>query len=329
MKPGRATLGIVLTATLLAGQADGQTENDIVIDEQTFTHFIPAPHLGNVVVHMETGELIVRGWSRDQIRVQGVLGTATVGIEMSQAEDQTLINVVPKQTAPELPAHQNIDLVVNMPRDSSLTFSSTDAEALITGVYGRQSLSTISGDIEAEVWLGSVTAESASGDLTVSNYTGFGPAKSGLDAKTYQDLIERRGVSSAILSTLSGDIEARGPFEHMTASTFSGDIDVDVADVSTLYLDTSNGDIQVQADLLAGADVSAETMNGDVSMDVGTGQNLTLDLGSYGGRIENCHGYEDSQTDAGTGRELRITGPEESPRLRVRTLNGNIELCSS
>lgn len=329
MKPATAKLGTVLAAALLAAHANGQTFHDIVIDDQTFTQFIPAPFPGEVSVSMAVGELIVRGWSQDQIRVSGELGSAAVRVELTQDEGTTLINVVPNPVGSESAHRHNIDLMVNMPRQSSLTFSTTDAEALITGVYGSQSLHTISGDIETEIWSGSVTAESASGDLTISNFTGFGPFELGYDEEHTEDSIKRTESSMVVLTTLSGDIEARGPFNHLSASTFSGDIDLDVADASMLYLDTSNGDIQVQATLSAGAEVNAETINGDVELDVGEEGNLTLDLGSYGGRIENCFGYEEQQSGSGSGHELTVEGPADSPRLRVRTLTGDIELCSS
>ena len=322
MKPLDRRLGASLAALLLAGHADSQTVDRMSIDEQTFRHIIEAPSPGHVSVSMDVGELIVRGWDRNDIEVSGELGEDAIRVELSRDEGQLLINVVPVPVGSEPEFGGETDIYVSMPRQTDLTFSTTDAEALIAGVDGSQTLHTISGDIETEVRGGAVTAESVSGDLSVFNRTGFGATG---EAPNF-GVVE---FAAVVLTSLSGEIEARGPLTQLTASTVSGDIELDVDNASTLYLDTSNGNIEVEADLNAGAEVYAETINGDVELDIGEEGNLTLDLESFSGRIENCFGYDDQPSSSGSGRELRIDGPDDSPRVRVRTLNGDIELCSS
>ncbi len=322
MKPLDRRLGASLAALLLAGHADSQTVDRLSIDEQTFRHIIEAPAPGQVSVSMEVGELIVRGWDRNEIEVSGELGEDAIRVELSRDEGQLLINVVPVPVGSEPEFGGETDIYVSMPRQTDLVFSTTDAEALIAGVDGSQTLHTISGDIETEVRGGAVTAESASGDLSVFNRTGFGAAG---EAPNF-GVVE---FAAVVLTSLSGEIEARGPLGQLTASTVSGDIELDVDNASTLYLDTSNGNIEVEADLNARAEVYAETINGDVELDIGEEGNLTLDLESFSGRIENCFGYDDQPSNSGSGRELRIDGPDDSPSVRVRTLNGDIELCSS
>ncbi|MGI9260206.1 MAG: DUF4097 family beta strand repeat-containing protein [Gammaproteobacteria bacterium] len=320
MKQVITKLGTMFAMVLVAASATGQSFQDVIIDEPTFRHFIPAPSAGEVSVVMEVGGLIVRGWSQNEIRVSGEFGDNPVHVELSQDEGRTRIHVVPKIQGSELVYRGNMNLVVNMPRQTNLIFSTTDADALITGVYGNQSLHSISGDIDTEIWQGSVIVESASGDLTISNLSGLGLS---------ENYVESSDTSMVVLTTLSGDIEARGPFNQLAASTFSGDIDLDIVDVSTLDLDTSNGDIEVQASLNQGAEISAETINGDLEFDVGEGADLSLDLGSYSGRIENCYGHAPQQSSSDAGRGLNVVGSDEAPRLRVRTLNGDIELVCS
>ena len=313
---------MMLAAALLAGHADSQTIDPVVIDDQTFDRTVPAPAPAQVSVTMAMGELIVRGWDRDDVEVSGELGEDAIRVELTRDEGRMLINVVPVPEGAEPRYGGETDIFVRMPRQSSLTFSTTDAEGLISGIHGSQSLHTISGDIETEIWSGPITAESASGDVSISNRTGFG-APGELSNSNPSEL------GAVVLTTLSGEIEARGPLNQLTASTVSGDIELDVANVSMLQLETSNGDIEVQATLSAGAEVSAETINGDVELDIGEEGNLTLDLGSFSGRIEDCFGYEDLPSSSGSGRELRIDGPGNSPSVRARTLNGDIEICSS
>ncbi len=323
MKAVDAILGASFAALLFTGQANSQTAERMVIDEQAFRHIIPAPVPTKVAVSMAVGELIVRGWDRDELEVSGEIGDDAIRVELSHDEGQTLIEVVPlpEGSEPVFPPSET-DIFVSMPRPSSLTFSTTDAEAQIAGIHGSQALNTISGDIETEIWSGPVTAESASGDVLISNRSGLGRTGDVSMPDPGEPVI-------AVLSSLSGDIEARGPFDQVTASTVSGDIELDVVDVSALYLDTSSGDIEVRATFGAVAEVNVETINGDVELDIGEEDNLTLDLESFSGRIENCFAYEDRPSTSGSGRELHVEGPDDAPSVRVRTLNGDIEFCSS
>ncbi|NIW25009.1 MAG: DUF4097 family beta strand repeat protein, partial [Gammaproteobacteria bacterium] len=66
------------------------------------------------------------------------------------------------------------------------------------------------------------------------------------------------------LTTVAGEIEAGGPFSSITASTVSGDIELDVLDAVSMSLTTTNGEIDVHATFDGAAELNAETTNGDV-----------------------------------------------------------------
>jgi len=115
-----------------------------------------------------------------------------------------------------------------------------------------------------------------------------------------------------------------------------------------MILNTTNGDIEVHATFYGEAELSADTINGDVELRVGDEGDLNLDVGTFSGRIETCFdnapvspasesgGEPDSDRRRGgrrgrgaRGGELIIEADPDSPRVRVRTLNGDIEGCSS
>ena len=76
--------------------------------------------------------------------------------------------------------------------------------------------------------------------------------------------------------------------------------------------------------------LSAETINGDVDIVLDDTPNVEVDAETFSGDIRNCMDAEVSRkSDYGPGRTLRLR-PEETDRtVRVNTLNGDIDICTS
>jgi hypothetical protein len=303
-------LAAMLQATTLAAHA------------QTINRTLDAPATGHVVVALVDGDVTVRGWDRPTIEISGRLGASAQELEVAQQGNETRIRVIERPDdvadAPDL----ETALFVSVPAGSSLAIDGTNADLLVADIRGTLSLHTVSGDIEAEFFGTAVTAETVGGDIRVS---------------------ARGAPGEATLTTVAGEIEAAGPFRAITASTVSGDIELDVLDAAMLHLNSTNGDIEVHATFDGAAEMTAETINGDVELRVGEEDELNLDAGTFSGRIETCFdavqgapadgstgdGPRGRRGGRGAGGQLTIAGDAGSPTVRVRTLNGDIELCGS
>ncbi len=275
---------------------------------QTIHRSVAAVSAGEVQISLTEGDVTVTGWDRAQVEISGELGEDAERLEVTQDGESTLIRVISQGDGSDGGFRGEAEIYVRVPRDSSLEVVTVSADILVSEVNGAQTLRSVSGEVETEFRSEIIEAETVGGDLVISS---------------------RREPGNAVVTSVSGDVEVRGPFDTLIASTVSGDIELDILDASLLDLSTTNGDIEVHATLRDGAELAAETINGDVELDVGDEGNLNLDIGSFSGRIENCFGYETTISNQGSGRELRIDASEDSPRIRVRTLNGDIEVCSS
>jgi len=291
------TAGAALMA-LAAGPAAGQSIN----------RGVDASAMGEVVISVSVGNLTVRGWEQTRVEVAGELGAGMPEFELTRNGEQVIVRVITASESVEQRDRGRTDIYVSVPSDSRLVVTTSSADLLVAGVHGTQSLRSVSGDIETEAWSALVEAESVGGDIGISG---------------------REGPANAMLSTVNGEIEVRGPFERLVASTVSGDIELDILDATSMQLNTTNGEIDLRATLRDQATIDAETINGDVELEIGDDGNLHLDLGTFSGRIENCFGYEVTRSPGASGRELRNVGDADAPRIRVRTLNGDIEVCSS
>jgi DUF4097 and DUF4098 domain-containing protein YvlB len=293
---------------------------------QGLNRSLDASPSGHVAIEFIAGEVTVRGWDQAVIEVSGDFGGAAEALEVTQQGEQTTIRIREDAEGGAALASEEVDLFVSMPRGSSLSVDGTNADLLIASVEGEMSLETVSGDIEAEVFGAALEAHTLGGDVNVAS----------------------RGAPATVnLTTVAGEIEAAGTFLSIMASTVSGDIELDVLEVASMNLTTTNGEIEVHATLDGAAEINAETTNGDVELRVGEENDLNIDIGTFSGRIRTCFDRPpegagvDAQTGPDGGRrgrqgrqgqrggELVIEADADSPRVRVRTLNGDIEICSS
>lgn len=292
--------------------------------QQPVDRILDAPPAGQVVVELVDGDVTFRGWDRASIEISGRLGASVENLDVSQQGEETRIRVIDR---PDVDVRgEQTELFVSVPRGSSLVVMGTNSDFLVADVRGALSVHTVSGDIEAESFGALVDAETVGGDIRIS---------------------ARDDGGEAMLTTVAGEIEVGGPFRVITASTVSGDIELDVLDATMLSLDTTNGDIEVHATFVGAAELAAETINGDVELRVGEEGDLNIDVGTFSGRIETCFDDRSSRGGAGgagderrdrdgrqrgrrgVGGELNVVADPDSPRIRVRTLNGDIEICGS
>jgi len=288
--------------------------------QQTVNRRIDAPAMGTVRVELVEGDVTITGWSDARIEVSGELGRQAESLEIEQQGATTVIRVIASETTDGDPSET--ELYVSMPRASDLVVNGTSADILVTSVLGALSLHTVAGDIEAESTGAVIEAETVGGDISITG----------------------RGASGdATLTSVAGEIEVGGPFARLIASTVSGDIELDVLDARELTLNATNGEIEVHATFDGAAELNAETINGDVELEVGDEGDLNIDVGSFSGRISTCFGATvNRDAPAGEsdrerrrdrrrpgGGELQLSAAPDSPTVRVRTLNGDIDLCSS
>lgn len=290
-------------------------------EAQTINRTLEAAPAERIVIELVDGDVTVRGWDEAVVEISGQLGNTAEDLEITQQGTETLIRIVqPAETDGE-----DTELFVSAPRGSSLAIEGTNLDILVAGIEGTLSLETVSGDIEAESYGAAIDAGTVGGDIRLAG---------------------RGAPGTASLSSVAGEIEAAGPFAVLSAASVSGDIELDVLDSESMSLSTTNGDIEVHATFDGAAELSAETTNGDVELEVGDAGDLNVDVGTFSGRIRTCFDQPADTTDldaqAGSdgdgprgrrrgqrGGELTIEADADSPRVRVRTLNGDIEICSS
>ncbi|MFW5939176.1 MAG: DUF4097 family beta strand repeat-containing protein [Halolamina sp.] len=210
-----------------------------------------------LTVDAELGEVTVWSEDREDVGVQLVKQSSSVGVDLSDLHFTVehvdgRLALASRYTGDNsiLGGTPNMDLTLRVPRDFTVAELAADV-----------------GDLRAEDVAGDLTARSSVGDVTLRDVT---------------------GTVTAASST--GDVDVRGAERVGDVSTETGDLDVAVSAIDgDTTMESRVGDATVALSSDLDADIVAETRVGDVEVDdlslrdvTETGNSLTGTLGDGG-----------------------------------------------
>lgn len=265
---------------------------------------VPAEANGDVVISNVSGTVDVRGWDRNEVQISGQLGGSVERLDVDSSGGRTVIKVV-------LPRGNNrdgdADLEIKVPQGSSVEVSAVSADVSSRGVLGTQRLKSVSGEITADVAGPESEVRSVSGDITV------------------------RAAGKPVslrLSSVSGGIDLSNASGKLDVVTVSGDARLGIGEASEVRARTTSGNLDVKGQLTRDARVDVEGVSGDLTLQFpGSGQ-LSAEIESFSGDISGCLARNvERASKYGPGTRLNLRTVEAGPRIRAKTLSGDIEIC--
>jgi DUF4097 and DUF4098 domain-containing protein YvlB len=290
-------VAVTVAAALLLAQSAGAEE----IEKSA-----QADPRGEVVIGNVAGEVQVTGWDRSEVHVSADLSDGVERLDFKTNGARTTIEVV-------LPKGRNYqgstDLVVQVPRNSSLVINTVSADQTIKDVRGMQRLQAVSGTIQTAVWNEDVELKNVSGDVLVRGHNGKGAIR---------------------VTTVSGGLRLDDIGPEMELNTVTGDMQVRVAELSKARIRTTNGNLELRAAKLTDdVRIDAEGINGDLRFSLRGPLDTEFDISTFNGEIDNCFGPKAHRTsEYGPGNALRFKEGNGDGRIRIKALNGTVEICN-
>jgi DUF4097 and DUF4098 domain-containing protein YvlB len=261
---------------------------------------------GEVVISNVAGEVRVTGWDRNEVHVSADLSDDDQRLEFRTSGARTTIEVMlPKGRS----YHGSTDLVVQVPRNSSLTMTTVSADQTIKDVRGMQRLQAVSGMIQTELWNEDLELKNVSGEVSVRGHNGKGAMR---------------------VTTVSGGVRLDDVGPEMELNTVTGDMNVRVSELSKARIRTTNGNLELRASKLTDdVRIDAEGINGDLRFRLPRTLDAEIDISTFNGEIDNCFGPEPHKTsEYGPGNALRFKEGNGDGRIRIKALNGTVEICN-
>lgn len=268
---------------------------------------------GRLEVSIVSGSVEVRGWNRPEIRVSGTLESKNDQLRFDVSDSDAFVSVFEEREhrgrRRERRQDGDANLVIQVPRATRLSIVSVSAEIDVSNTSLFQRLESVSGDIQS-------TLQSSEGKFrTVSG----------------QIKVEVIGNSERVEAhSVSGDIDIRGVSGEIRLETVSGDLDVTAKRFSRLDVHTVSGDLDLTGNFASGGEISAESVNGDMRLELPSLYNTEIHLESFNGDIAKVFDYRAVRNSRyAPGRTLRLTEGDGISRIRIETLNGDIDLLAT
>lgn len=244
-------------------------------------------------VNNMSGEIAIRSWDRQQVRIVAQYDRARVEVEESTGR----INVRTTHRRGE----SEVEFVITVPTGMPVEVGGVSTDVSLDGVCGEASVNIISGDVDVRC-VGEATIQSVSGDVTVLD------ARAGLEA-----------------GSTSGDVVVRGARGDVTANSVSGDVELSDMNGTLVSAETVNGDVTWSGRILDTGRYRFETHSGDVTVRVAGNLNAQISVGTFSGDFETDFPIE-LAPGSKLGREWEFRLGNGSARLRLRSFSGTIGL---
>jgi hypothetical protein len=248
----------IIGATLLAAAApaaEGQRDRDEYASRIDTT--IAFARGGTVELQLIAGEIIVTGWSRDQVRVRATSERSALRLDASSG----YLNLGLRSGAPR---SGDTRFEVSVPVGTRVRANTTSGDIRITGSKGEVEARTQRGDIAIEDVGARVETTAFSGDVDVSGVAG-----------------------SLRVSVLSGDVQVRGVTGDVEVKTVSGEIDLRDVRSRLVRATSTSGDVRFDGAIDGSGRYELESHSGDVELMLPASVDATLRLSTYSGGIES------------------------------------------
>jgi DUF4097 and DUF4098 domain-containing protein YvlB len=259
---------------------------------------------GSVEVSNVAGTVSVSGWERNEVEITGELGDGVERLEFTTADKVTRIKVVLPDRSYNV---EDTDLIIKVPAHSRVSVNTVSADTTVSGVTGAQRLQSVSGNLSTTAGTEDVECKTVSGDVRVE-----GNGQKGM----------------LTVTTVSGDASALKVAGEVNANTVSGDLVLGLGPTQRSRLRSTSGDVVLATRLTPDSRFDVESISGDVRVSLHGDVEAEYDISSFSGEISNCFGPKPvSTSEYAPGQELRFREGQGTARIRVKTLNGDVNLC--
>jgi DUF4097 and DUF4098 domain-containing protein YvlB len=272
-------------------------------DSPKSDHTVDVAKGTRLVLSNNAGEVVVRSWERDQVRIQASHGAReTISAETT---DMTLRIRTQRAQGSRGPGGL-VDYQITVPRWMAVNLSGTYLDATIEGTTAEVTVETVHGNARVTGGNGAVSLRSVEGVITVDKASGR------VQATTVNEGIR--------ITNVSGEI---------TAETTNGDIFIDNATTSNLEVFTVNGEVTFNGTIRDNGAYRLGTHNGDIRVGLGGANNATVFVRTFQGDFTADFPVQlpEGQNARSGSKRFNFTLGSGSARLELQSFGGDIVLA--
>ncbi len=256
-----------------------------------------------LVVSNNAGEVVVRSWDQDRVRIQATHGAReTITAETT---DMTLRIRTQRASGSRGPGGL-VDYQITVPRWMPVNLSGTYLDATIEGTTAEVTVETVHGNARVTGGTGAVSLRSVEGVITVDKASGR------VQATTVNEGIR--------ITNVTGEI---------TAETTNGNVFIDNAQTSNLEAFTINGEVTFNGTIRDNGVYRLGTHNGDIRVGLGGASNATVFVRTFQGDFTADFSVQlpEGQNPRSGSKRFNFTLGSGSARIELQSFGGDIVLA--
>jgi DUF4097 and DUF4098 domain-containing protein YvlB len=256
---------------------------------------LPAERGQRLQVNAYGGDVTVRAWNRNAVRVEATT-SARNRVEISTSATTVSVRTQGRRGPPT-----DIDLRLSVPVWMALSLSGVHTDAKIEGVRAPIAVETVEGDVNVSGGDGLITLRSVQGSVSL------------------------RGARGRIsVNSVNEDVRVTASSGEIMAETVNGEIALERVDAATVDANTVNGDISYGGPIRNGGRYSFSTHNGDITLTVAEGSSANVAVSTFNGEFESEFPVPLSGTRKGKG--FNFTLGSGSAQVTLESFQGTIQL---
>ena len=304
--------------------------------EEKFEKTVSLAKDGKVIVGNISGNIEVKTWNRDEVKIEALKVTKTdsdeqakenfekVTIEISQ-EGKTLR--IETKYAKNYFRGKNKNMSVSywlmIPAQAQVSAKSVSGDILMAKIGGSAKADSVSGDLDLSEMSGMVNGKSISGEITLIK------ADKSVDCSSISGTLKFTDIGGdADLNSISGDVildDCRGNVE---AETVSGNVKLQgITKASSVKAKSLSGDVRYYGNIYENGSYTFKSHSGDVQMEIPANSAFELVSKTFSGDI---HTDFDITISGKLGRRsLRGTVNGGGADISINTFSGDVYLKKS
>jgi DUF4097 and DUF4098 domain-containing protein YvlB len=241
------------------------------------------------------GEVIVRAWNRNAVRVEANT-SGRDRVEVSSSATSVSVRTHGRHGPPS-----EIELRISAPAWMGLSLSGVHTDMKVEGLRGPISAETVEGEVDVNGGQGLISLRSVQGSVTL------------------------RGARGRIsVNSVNEDVEVANASGEIVAATVNGEIALETVDATAVDASTVNGNVSYAGPIRNGGRYALSTHNGDITLTVAEGTSASVAVSTFSGEFESEFPVPLKGTRKGKG--FNFTLGAGSAQVTLESFQGTIEL---
>jgi len=255
---------------------------------------VPARQGQRLVVDLYGGEVDVKTWARNAVRVEADPSSRT-SVEISTAGD------VEVRTEGRRGPPSAVDLHLTVPAWMGLDLSGVYTDVTVSGTRGPINVETVQGEVDV-----------TGGDGLIS-------------LRSVQGSVRLKGAKGRIsVNSVNEDVRVSDASGEIVAETVNGEIVLKRVDATSLEATTVNGDVGYDGPIRNGGRYTLSSHNGDVTIAMAESSSATVSVSTFSGEFESE--FPVTLRETRKGKRFSFTVGSGSAQVSLESFQGTVQL---